>query len=242
MDRRILKLSESFRLYRYRSIKCSSQLRANNIPENEGFCGGIARCKLIRASQKSERLRSLLLSLGVPSRPSPGSDPGPVQVPSRLRRGPIQIRHVLCFTAFRTHPGPEVGAIRARPGPILLPSVPPRVGPGRAETDFLATSEKGPENRCRAKILKKCRKIILTFFWRFLTFFVLREKGRKRFWHFLTVFVVAPFRWPLLRSAELRISWKNRFWVRYFSSRFRSSRLPLPFPLDVASVCFSFST
>ena len=61
--------------------------------------------------------------MGVPSRPSPGSDPGPIQVPSRVRRGPVQIRHVLCFTA-RTHPGPEVGAIPARPGPILVPSVP----------------------------------------------------------------------------------------------------------------------
>ena len=34
-----------------------------------------------------------------------------------------------------------MGAIPARPGPILLPSVPYRIGPGRAETDFLATSE-----------------------------------------------------------------------------------------------------
>ena len=57
--------------------------------------------------------RSLLLSLGVPSRPTPGSYPGPVQVPSRVRGGPVQIRHVLCFTMFRTHPGPEVGAIPA---------------------------------------------------------------------------------------------------------------------------------
>ena len=78
---------------------------------------------------------------GVPSRLSPGSYPGPVQVPSRVRGGPVQIRHVLCFTVFRTHPGPEVGAIPARPGPIPLPSVPHRIGPGRAETDFLVTSE-----------------------------------------------------------------------------------------------------
>ena len=61
---------------------------------------------------------------GVPSKPSPGSDPGPVQVPSRVRSCPVQIRHVPCFTVFRTHPGPEVGAILARPGPILVPSVP----------------------------------------------------------------------------------------------------------------------
>ena len=81
--------------------------------------------------QKSERPRSLLLSRGVPSRPSPA---GSVQVPSRVPRGPVQIRHVLCFTAFRTHPGPEVGGMPARPGPILLPSVPSRIGPGRAKT------------------------------------------------------------------------------------------------------------
>ena len=77
----------------------------------------------------------------MPSRPSPGSYPGPVQVPSRVRGGPVQIRHVLCFAVFRTHPGPEVGAIPACPGPILLPSIPYRNGPGRAETDFLATSD-----------------------------------------------------------------------------------------------------
>ena len=40
----------------------------------------------------------------MPSRPSPGSDPGPVQVPSWVRRGPVQIRHVLYFTAFRAQP------------------------------------------------------------------------------------------------------------------------------------------
>ena len=55
---------------------------------------------------------------GVPSRPSPGSYPRPVQVPSRVRGGPVQIRHVLCFTVFRTHPGPEVGPSR----PVLVPS------------------------------------------------------------------------------------------------------------------------
>ena len=81
---------------------------------------------------------------GVPSRPPPGSYPGPGQVPSRVRGGPVQIRHVLCFTVFRTHPSPEVGAIPARPGAILLPSVPYRIGPGRAETDFLATSDSSP--------------------------------------------------------------------------------------------------
>ena len=84
---------------------------------------------------------SVLLCLGVPSRPSPGSDPGPVQVLSRVRRGPVQIRHVLCFTGFWTHPGPEVGPIPACPGPILVPSVPSRIGPGQPEADFLATSE-----------------------------------------------------------------------------------------------------
>ena len=82
----------------------------------------------LRIALDSERPRSLLLSLGVPSRPSLGSDPGPIQVPSRVRRGPVQIRHVLCFTAFRTHPGPEVGAIPARPGPILVPTVLPGSG------------------------------------------------------------------------------------------------------------------
>ena len=93
-------------------------------------------------SQNSERPRSLLLSLGgaiqtlawVLSWARPGPIPGPrwsrpdspcalfysVSDPSRSRGG--------------GHPG--------RPGPILLPSVPYRIGPGRAETDFLATSEK----------------------------------------------------------------------------------------------------
>ena len=71
----------------------------------------------------SERPRSLLLSLGGAIQTLAWVLSWPVQVPSRVRGGPVQIRHVLCFTVFRTHPGPEVGAIPARPGPILLPSV-----------------------------------------------------------------------------------------------------------------------
>ena len=43
------------------------------------------------------------------------------------RFGPIQV--------------PSVAPILARPGPILVPSVPARIGSGRAETDFLATSD-----------------------------------------------------------------------------------------------------
>ena len=79
--------------------------------------------------------------------------PSPVQVPSRVRRGPVQIRHVLSFTAFQTHPGPEGGGHPARPGPILVPSVPSGIEPGRAETDFLATSDLG---KGWLTILKTC--------------------------------------------------------------------------------------
>ena len=70
---------------------------------------------------------------GLPSRSHPESE----VVPSRFAMcfvlqcfGPIQVPR-------------WVGAIPARPGPILLPSVPYRIGPGRAETDFLATSDLG---------------------------------------------------------------------------------------------------
>ena len=66
---------------------------------------------------KLERGRKTL-SFRKLSRPSPGSDPGPVQVP-------------LSFTAFRTHSGPKAG-----PGSILVPRVPSRIGPGRAETSW----------------------------------------------------------------------------------------------------------
>ena len=77
----------------------------------------------------SERPTGLLLSLGVPSRPSPGSDPGPA-VPSRF---------TMCFVLQRFGPVqvPRWGPSR----PVLVPSVPSRIGPGRAETDFLATSD-----------------------------------------------------------------------------------------------------
>ena len=107
-----------------------------------GFSGNDVQQKLAKKFDINQKGLEVCYCLwGVPSRPSPGSYPGPVQVSSRVRGGPVQIRHVLCFTVFRTHPGPEVGAIPARPGPILLLSVPHRIGPGRAETDFLATSE-----------------------------------------------------------------------------------------------------
>ena len=78
-----------------------------------------------KVKNNPKRFLGLLLSLGVPSRPSLGSKPGPVQVPFRVQRGPVQIRHVLCFTVF------QVGTNPARPGPILVPSIPSRIGPGR---------------------------------------------------------------------------------------------------------------
>ena len=78
---------------------------------------------------------------GLPSRPSTGSDPGPIQVPSWVRRGPVQIRHMLCFTVFRTHPGPKVGAILARPGPMN--------GPKQTSWPLPILQEKTPETSTR---------------------------------------------------------------------------------------------
>ena len=58
-----------------------------------------------------------------------------------------------------------------------------------------------------AKSVEKCRKT----FWHFLTIFdvflpcaKIVEKCRKTFWRFLTFFDVAPFRRPLLQSADAR--------------------------------------
>ena len=64
----------------------------------------------------SERPRSLLLPLGVPSRPSPGSYPGPVQVPSRG----VPSRFAMCFVLqyFGPIQVPRWGPSR----PVLVPS------------------------------------------------------------------------------------------------------------------------
>ena len=74
---------------------------------------------------------------------------------------------------------------------------------------MIRAPQKGPENWCRAKIVEKCRK----HFWHFLTIFDVFCPARKlsksvenifdTFWRFLTFFDVAPFRWPLLRSADM---------------------------------------
>ena len=50
-----------------------------------------------------------------------------------------------------------MGAIPARPGPILLPSVPYRIGPGRAEADFLATSERKKRKKRENEMRKKAK-------------------------------------------------------------------------------------
>ena len=54
----------------------------------------------------------------------------------------------VCYCLWGCHPDPRLGPIpgpsRSHPGfeggPILVPSVPSSIGPGRAESDFLATS------------------------------------------------------------------------------------------------------
>ena len=70
---------------------------------------------------------------------------GPILGPSRSHPGSqvVPFRFAMCFVlqSFGSIQVPRWGATPARPGPILVPSVPSRIGPGRAETDFLATSE-----------------------------------------------------------------------------------------------------
>ena len=77
------------------------------------------------------------LSLGAPSRRGhprlgpmglPRSRPGSEGVRVLQHFGPIQVPR-------------WVGVIPARPGAILVPSVPSRIGPERAEPDFLATPQ-----------------------------------------------------------------------------------------------------
>ena len=98
----------------------------------------------------------------------PGSDPGPVQIPSRVRKGPVQIRHVLCFTAFRAHPFPGVGGIPARPGPIPVPCVPLRCRSLAATFAFLqcgshfdqklrCNKQKTTLQRCKSCVARKWR-------------------------------------------------------------------------------------
>ena len=56
---------------------------------------------------------------------------------------------------------------------------------------LIRAPQKGPEKRCRAKIVEKCRKTFLTFFLTiFDVFFALRENCRKVSKNFLTLFDV----------------------------------------------------
>ena len=74
-------------------------------------------CELKDQTYKKTRTlhfsESMLVSLGVPSRPSPGSDPGSEEVPSRF---------AMCFILQRFGPIQVRGG--GHPGPILVPSVP----------------------------------------------------------------------------------------------------------------------
>ena len=73
---------------------------------------------------------------------------------------------------------------------------------------FYQSPPKGPEKWCRVKIVKKCRNMFDAF-WRFLTFFALRENCRKVSKNFLTIFAdfLRFLTWPLsagplLQSAD----------------------------------------
>ena len=75
----------------------------------------------IRAHSAQKGLEVCYCLWGVPSRPSPGSYPGPVQVPSRVRGGKvIPSRFAMCFVlqCFGPIQVPRWGASR----PVLVPS------------------------------------------------------------------------------------------------------------------------
>ena len=174
----------------------------------------------LRTSQKitfcQGRKNSININfLRVPSRPTPGSYPGPVQVPSRVRGGPVQIRHVLCFTVFRT-----IQAILAYPGP----SVPSRIGPGQAETDFLATFDKhklfGPDFPRTFLTLTPGRPWVKKFlpitgaaekriFWCGRPRFLARTSMTRRVFEKLVQKKFALIFWPLylLGSGDRRVGW-----------------------------------
>ena len=94
---------------------------------------------------------------------------------------------------------------------------------------------------------EKCQKVsetnIFGTFWRFLTFFALREKCQKvsetnifgTFWRFLTFFDVAPFRRPLLRSADFKRGHYEKkvssHWISKISKFSRISRKVVGFSL-----------
>ena len=87
---------------------------------SQGHPGGLGRVMWkFKFNQKG--LEVCYCLWGVPSRPLPGSDPGPVQVPSRVRGGTVQIRHVLCFNSVsdpsRSRGGGQPGPSWSHPAP-----------------------------------------------------------------------------------------------------------------------------
>ena len=101
----------------------------------------------------------------MPSRPSPGSDPWPVHVPSWVRRGSVQIRHVLCLQHF----GP-IQVLRWGPSwPVLVQSWSRAFLPGSGLDGPKQTSWPLPREGCgclwdtsggsRGKLRESARKI-----------------------------------------------------------------------------------
>ena len=89
---------------------------------------------------------------------------------------------------------------------------------GKFPKSIFSGLQKGPVKRCRAKIVESVEKLFDTF-WRFLTFFALRENCRKvsknfltpidDFWRFLTWPLSAgPFCNPLIFD----FAWKCFSW------------------------------